>query len=102
MLKNSKTFMLSKDLYQACIKLKLPRYLQDQINRASSSICLNIAEGYGKKTYVDQRKFFHIAMGSLRETQSVLLISNMEHSVSFKLANILGAHLYNLIKARPF
>jgi four helix bundle protein len=93
--------MLSKDLYQACTKLKLPKYLQDQIDRASSSVCLNLAEGYGKRTYVDQRKFFQIAMGSLRETQSVLLISNLDCSSSYKIADVLGAHLYRLIKAMP-
>lgn len=101
MLQNFRTFQISVNFYQECLKIKLPRHLKDQMNRASSSISLNLAEGYGKSTYKDQRKFFHIAMGSLRESQSILILSNMKNTKAFSLSDHLGASLYKLINARP-
>jgi len=101
MLQNFKTFNLSVKFYRQCNELKLPRHLKDQLNRASSSISLNLAEGYGKFTYKDQRKFFHIAMGSLREVQAILILSNLASSKIYSLADHLGASLYKLIKAQP-
>jgi four helix bundle protein len=101
MLQNFRTFQISVGFYKECLKIKLPRHLKDQMNRASSSISLNLAEGYGKSTYKDQRKFFHIAMGSLRESQSILILSDMTKSKEYQIANHLGASLYKLINAKP-
>ncbi len=101
MLQNFKTFQISVKFYQECQTIKLPRHLKDQMDRASSSISLNLAEGYGKSTYKDQRKFFHIAMGSLRESQSILILAKMDISKAFTIADHLGASLYKLIKAPP-
>ena len=47
-------------------------YLADQLRRAASSVVLNFAEGYGKQTKADQRRFFVIARGSACEVAAVL------------------------------
>jgi len=39
----------------------------DQFLRSADSVAANIAEGYGKYTYRDKRKYFHNARGSLIE-----------------------------------
>ena len=46
--------------------------LRDQLERASLSIVLNIAEGAGRKTVADRRRCFTIAMGSLLECGALL------------------------------
>jgi four helix bundle protein len=47
------------------------RPARDQLLRASQSIPLNIAEGKGKGTNADRRRFFEIARGSALECASI-------------------------------
>jgi four helix bundle protein len=46
--------------------------LADQIRRASVSIPLNIAEGSGKTTRPDQRRFYAMARGSAMECGAIV------------------------------
>ena len=54
-------YTLAKDLSG------VDRHARDQLLRASQSIPLNIAEGNGKGTNADRRRFFEIARGSALE-----------------------------------
>lgn len=49
--------------------------LTSQIRRASVSVASNIAEGYGRKTKQEYVQFLHIALGSLRELDTQLIIA---------------------------
>tara|TARA_B110000483_G_C17882979_1_gene422401 strand:+ start:179 stop:595 length:417 start_codon:yes stop_codon:yes gene_type:complete len=45
---------------------------KDQLDRASTSIVLNIAEGNGKRSYRDRSRYFDIARGSGVESAACL------------------------------
>ena len=47
-------------------------FLRDQLNRASVSICANIAEGNGRFTKNDRKYFLGIARGSVQECAALL------------------------------
>jgi four helix bundle protein len=51
-----------------------PHPFRDQLERASLSIVLNIAEGYGRSSPADKARLYVIACGSARESQALLEI----------------------------
>ncbi len=56
--------------------------LRDQIRRASTSIMLNIAEGYARKSDKEFSHFLFIAHGSVAEVQSALYVALDQHYMS--------------------
>ncbi len=66
-------------------KKKLSVY--DQINRASTSIPLNIAEGNGKYSSKDRCRYFDIAMGSELECVSCLDVLHMKNLLESIIKN---------------
>jgi four helix bundle protein len=99
MLKNFRTYQLSVTFFKECSKLQLPKYLKDQLDRASSSICLNLAEGSGKNSPKDQKRFYAISLGSLRETEAIFDLANINSKLMRGHLDHLGASLYRLITA---
>lgn len=49
--------------------------LTSQIRRSSVSVASNIAEGYGRRSKSEYIQFLHIALGSLRELDTQLIIA---------------------------
>jgi four helix bundle protein len=70
-MKTFRTYHLARDFYRQVEGLKLTRPLRDQLRRAAAGVALNLAEGYGRPTLADQRRFFAMALGSVRECQAV-------------------------------
>lgn len=70
------------DVYQAArelvalvsgfLKRSLPRDLRDQVDRSTTSILFNIAEGAGKTAKADKQRFYEIARGSSTEAAAQL------------------------------
>ena len=95
-MKNFRTYQLAKSFYLNCLRLKMRAYCKSQYERAMLSIVLNIAEGSGKPTSKDRRRFYSIAFGSLREVQALLDIHC--YNTALEMSDHLAATLYKLIQ----
>jgi four helix bundle protein len=88
------------DVYQASIEVIIlidkitdafPRgraYLTDQLQRAGSSISLNIAEGSGEFSTNEKSRFYRMAKRSATETAAILDVSkrlNILHEDNYQL-----------------
>lgn len=98
MLQNFRTYQLALDLYKVVRAIPAPAYIRDQLQRASLSVVLNLAEGSAKPTPKERRRFYSIALASLRETQALLQI--LDRQVAFQLSDTVGACLYRLTVPR--
>ena len=97
-MKNFHTYQLALQLFR---KIDSHNWrsaeLTDQVHRASMSIVLNIAEGYGRRTAKDRRRFYFNALGSLREVQAAIELAQLTSLND--LADHVGACLYKLTKS---
>ena len=59
---------------------------RDQLDRVSTSIVLNLAEGNGKRSYPDRSRFFDIARGSALECAACLDVLVVRSLLSEPLA----------------
>ncbi len=83
--------------------------LTNQIRRAVVSITCNIAEGFSRSSYKDKAHFYDMSLGSLTETQNLLLIArDLEYMNNDKFNEMAAKSveiqkmLYSLIKiSRP-
>jgi four helix bundle protein len=68
---------------------KLPKSIavQDQLDRASTSIALNLAEGNGKFTSPDRCRFFDMARGSALECAAALDVLSAKGRLEMTLVN---------------
>ncbi len=96
-MQNFRTYQLALTLHKGCEKVKGSTVLRDQLTRASLSVVLNLAEGSGKLTTNDRRRFFSMAFGSLREVQACLTVVSVTELT--ELADKVGAHIFKLVKS---
>ena len=100
MKKNFRSYTLAVAFCKRAKAETLPYHLKDQLARASSSIVLNLAEGYGRLSRADKKRFYIIAFGSIRECQSIVDIGIEEGKEELdSLLDTLAAHVYKLIKS---
>ena len=94
-LSNFRSYQLAKDLYRACLNQPVKGYARDQLHRASHSICLNLAEGTAKPNQKERRRFYTMALASLREVQACIDLHGLDIE---KEADHLGANIFKLIQ----
>ncbi len=105
-------YQKSKDLYKQIYDKFLHRKsiefrLRDQLNKASTSILLNLSEGSGKISAAEKRRFYETARGSLNEVVSVFDILKIQRIMSdadfqnlYSLGTEIGKILSALINAK--
>ena len=91
------SILLVEELNQILGPLKTSAPIRDQIERASISIPLNIAEGNGKFTPKDKCRFFDIARGSAMECTACLDILVVKKALAPRQALLLKATLYEIV-----
>jgi len=97
-------------VYQESIKLAekisklteaFPRgsyYLSDQLNRAATSISLNIAEGNGRYHRKDRNNFFYISRGSVHECVPLVELACRKSLIMVDTKNELFGKLESIAK----
>ncbi|TMU56764.1 four helix bundle protein [Flagellimonas algicola] len=72
--------------------------LTNQLRRASISVPSNIAEGCSRKSNKEFSRFLEIAIGSMYELETQLLISNDMQFISNKNSELLLKKLDSIVK----
>ena len=96
-LQNFRAFQLAHQFHREAKKRNLRGELRDQLERAALSVMLNLAEGSGKESAKDRRRFYSMAFGSVREIQAICLI--IEDEALAKSIDQVAAHVYKLVRA---
>ena len=91
---------LVKDIYQVTTKFPPVEIygLTNQLRRAAISIPSNIAEGQGRNSFKEFKQFLAIALGSLAELETQLIISHEIGYLNREDSNKLLAALDNIRK----
>lgn len=93
--------LLTKEIFALCRNTQLKRelWLENQIKRSSSSVAVNIAEGYGRRTKADFGQFLSISLGSCNETMAFLDIIKVSYP---SVQTIELRERYNILGKRIF
>lgn len=100
-------YQKAKELNRCCLAIirnngsQLPLFFKDQLGRAALSVALNIAEGSRRATAKDQRHFFVMANGSLREVEALLDMLHLfttAPTAPFEELNELLEHISKLLR----
>ena len=91
---------LVKDIYQITTKFPPAEIygLTNQMRRAAISIPSNIAEGQGRNSFKEFKQFIAIALGSLAELETQLIISHEIGYLNREDSSKLSASLDNISK----
>jgi four helix bundle protein len=98
MLADFRLYTAAVRFYQLCKPLHLPPHARDQLLRASSSVGNNIGEGYGRIGIKDKKRFYRIALGSVRECVTIFAQEQIQDATLLDLADFLGGGLYKLVR----
>jgi four helix bundle protein len=98
-MKNFKTLDLAIEFSKTCSKLDFKGHLKEQLQRAASSIALNLSEGNARGSAKEKRNFFHMSYGSLRECQTIFKLMDLNDQAIEQKADVLGACLYRLVNS---
>ncbi|NJK84250.1 MAG: four helix bundle protein [Saprospiraceae bacterium] len=103
-----KSFEFVKEIYLVTDKFPSEEKfgLVSQMRRAAVSVPVNIAEGAARKSKKEFIQFLHIALGSMTELDTLLLlsaevgfISKSECDLLIEKLDIIGKIIYGLIKS---
>jgi four helix bundle protein len=72
-------------------------HLRDQLDRAATSIVLNIAEGAGEFSPLDKQRFYRIARRSATEVGAILDIIDLRHSVPAEVVAAARAKIVRVV-----
>lgn len=98
-MKTFRTLELSIEFTDRINELQISGHLRDQLFRAVSSIPLNLSEGNAKQSVKEKKRFYQIAYGSLKESQTILRLLKIRNPEIDQMADHLGASLYKLMKS---
>ena len=98
-MQNFRTLDAAIEFSKLSTQLKFKGHLKEQLQRAASSIALNLSEGNGKGSAKEKRSFFQTAYASLRECQTIFKLMNIHNNELSQKADALGAMLYKLVNS---
>ena len=99
-MKTFRSYELAKAFYRLVQKLKLAHHLYTQLARAALSVACNLAEGNGRPTWPDRRRFFYQAFASIKECQAVLDLADVTDELILETADHLAASIYRLCRSQ--
>ena len=73
-------------------------YLVDQLRRAISSVTLNIAEGNGRTSFAERKRFFCIARGSAMEVSAIIDVAEALKMISKSEYDLFQSYLLQIVK----
>ena len=86
---------MALSFYKKTKNLNLKGEIKDQLERASLSVVLNLAEGSGKESLKDRRRFYSMAFCSIREVQAIVLI--LDNEALIKELDLIAASCFKLV-----
>ena len=96
-------YHLAVEFHRAVVPLARARglaSLRDQMMRAAESVVLNIAEGAGRTSRGDKRRFYEIALGSIVECAGVLELLRNRFAISepdYERIRVLAVRVYQMV-----